>query len=203
MFASSGSAGGTPLSLNWLLRVLAAVCASAFGFLVCASASASEAFGYAYDTAVHVYDGATHSVVAHVESAAPVAPDTIPLGPRRTAVLVAGSLSVSSLKSVAANTAPRAIVIGEDMEGRVIPYAREIGADWYEPPAAPPSEWLPNNRNWINGAMDEGRPIIDRGPAPGRANFPNPTSPYYKAELGEISARDYSDYFRVQPEGTG
>lgn len=33
-----------------------------------------------------------------------------------------------------------AIVIGDNMEGRVIPYARDIGADFYKPaPGAQPS----------------------------------------------------------------
>jgi hypothetical protein len=85
----------------------------------------------------------------------------------------------------------RAIVIGEDMEGRVIPKARELGADYYDPPVAPRNQWMENNRQWINDRMDEGCTIYNCGPAPGRANYPNPTSPYYQMELDEIAKRNY------------
>jgi hypothetical protein len=82
-------------------------------------------------------------------------------------------------------------VIGEDMEGRVIPTAEKLGADYYRPPDAPPSEWMENNRQWINDRMDEDCTIYDCGSAPGRANYPGPTSPYYGMELGEIAGRGY------------
>jgi hypothetical protein len=39
--------------------------------------------------------------------------------------------------------------------------------------------------------MDEGCTIYDCGPAPGRANYPNPTSEYYQMELNEIDKRGY------------
>ena len=67
----------------------------------------------------------------------------------------------------------RAIAIGEDMEGRAIPKAKELGADYYAPPSAPPSQWMENNRKWLNNRMDEGCTIYDCGPAPGRTNYPN------------------------------
>jgi RHS repeat-associated protein len=85
----------------------------------------------------------------------------------------------------------RAIVIGEDMEGRVIPTAKKLGADWYNPPDAPPAQWMENNRRWINERMDEGCTIFDCGAAPGRAKYPEPTSPYYQMELDEIAKRGY------------
>jgi hypothetical protein len=91
----------------------------------------------------------------------------------------------------AASPGGRAIVIGEDMEGRVIPKANELGADYYDPPAAPRDQWMENNRKWINDRMDEGCTIYDCGPAPGRANYPSPTSPYYQMELDEIAKRSY------------
>jgi hypothetical protein len=77
------------------------------------------------------------------------------------------------------------------MEGRVIPRARELGADYYDPPAAPRSQWMDNNRQWINDRMDEGCTIYNCGPAPGRSNYPDPTSPYFKMELDEIAKRNY------------
>jgi RHS repeat-associated protein len=97
--------------------------------------------------------------------------------------------------------AGRTIVIGEDMEGRVIPTAQKLGADWYQPADAPPEQWMENNRRWINDRMEEGCTIIDCGPAPGRANFPDATSPYYQMELNEIAARDYALYQRINIEG--
>jgi hypothetical protein len=84
-----------------------------------------------------------------------------------------------------------AIVIGEDMEGRVIPTAEELGADYYAPEEAPPDQWMENNRQWINSRMDEGCTIYDCGPAPGNENYPDPTSPYYQMELDEIAKRGY------------
>jgi RHS repeat-associated protein len=87
--------------------------------------------------------------------------------------------------------AEKKIVIGEDMAGRVIPEAKRLGADYYDPPKAPPEQWMENNRKWINDRMDEGCTIINCGPAPGRANYPNPTSPYYQMELDEIAKRGY------------
>ena len=45
--------------------------------------------------------------------------------------------------------------------------------------------------------MDEGCRILDCGPAPGRTNYPNPTSPYYQMELDEIFKRGYTNYIRV------
>ncbi|MBZ0142996.1 MAG: RHS repeat-associated core domain-containing protein, partial [Rhodocyclaceae bacterium] len=98
----------------------------------------------------------------------------------------------------AGTAAPRALVIGEDMQGRVIPYANRVGADYYQPAPAPPSQWMPTNRAFVNQAMDEGRTIIDIGPAPGRMNFPEPTSPYYTMERGEILLRGYTNYLLDQ-----
>ena len=84
------------------------------------------------------------------------------------------------------------------MEGRVIPFAKKNGADWYKSdPDAPPSMWMENNRQWIRDRMDEGCRILDCGPAPGRTNYPNPTSPYYQMELDEIFKRGYTNYIRV------
>jgi hypothetical protein len=77
------------------------------------------------------------------------------------------------------------------MEGRVIPTADRLGADYYNPPDAPPSEWMENNRQWINDRMDEGCTNLRLRAAPGRVNYPDPTSPYYQMELDEIAKRGY------------
>ena len=99
---------------------------------------------------------------------------------------------------VAANGGRRSVAIGEDMTNRVEPFAKKIGADTYKAdPTAPREMWMKNNRDWIRKQMDDGCTIYDCGPAPGRSNFPSPTSPYYKMELDEIGLRNYPYYFRV------
>ena len=47
--------------------------------------------------------------------------------------------------------------------------------------------------------MEDGCTVYDCGPAPGRANFPGPTSPYCKMELEEF--RNYLNYIRVRLGG--
>ena len=85
------------------------------------------------------------------------------------------------------------------MATRVIPFAESIGAEYYNPPLAPENMWMENNRIWINQKMDQRYEIHDIGPEPGRANYPGPTSPYYKMELGEIAARNYKLYYPPGP----
>ncbi len=70
------------------------------------------------------------------------------------------------------------IVIGENMKDRVIPYAKEIGADWYKPRSNRPDRWLANNERWLKTKIIEGREIIDIGIDPLRTI----RSPYYEAE---------------------
>ena len=97
---------------------------------------------------------------------------------------------------VAANAGERSVAIGEDMTNRVEPFAKRIGADTYKAdPSAPRETWMENNRAWIRKQMEDGCTVYDCGPAPGRANFPGPTSPYYKMELEEL--RNYPNYIRV------
>ena len=73
------------------------------------------------------------------------------------------------------------------MENLVIPTAQDNNADYYNhPPDLPPDQWMKSNQDWINQKMDEGCTILDGGAAPGRSNFPNPTSPYYQMEQQQI-----------------
>lgn len=105
-------------------------------------------------------------------------------------------LQVVSGHCVAANAGERSVAIGEDMTNRVEPFAKKIGADTYKAdPSAPRERWMENNRSWIRKQVDDGCTIYDCGPAPGRANYPGPTSPYYKMELDEL--RNYPNYIRV------
>lgn len=39
--------------------------------------------------------------------------------------------------------------------------------------------------------MNEGCTILDGGAAPGRENFPRPTSHYYQMELDQVESRGY------------
>lgn len=113
----------------------------------------------------------------------------------------AGSSAARLATRGAANGGRRSVAIGEDMTNRVEPFAKRIGADTYKAdPTAPREMWMKNNRDWIRKQMDDGCTIYDCGPAPGRSNFPNPTSPYYQMELDEIGLRNYPFYFRVPLE---
>lgn len=107
-----------------------------------------------------------------------------------------GGLSSFQPWQVAAKTGERSVAIGEDMTNRVEPFAKKIGADTYKAdPSAPRETWMENNRSWIRKQMDDGCTIYDCGPAPGRAEYPGPTSPYYKMELDEL--HNYPNYIRV------
>jgi hypothetical protein len=106
--------------------------------------------------------------------------------PKGIAAVRAGTEVVAQVPS-----AGKAIVIGEGMADRVIPLADELGAAYYDPPIAPETQWMDNNRNWLTERMDEGCVIYDCGAAPGRTNYPGATSPYYQMELDTIAARNY------------
>lgn len=77
------------------------------------------------------------------------------------------------------------------MPGRVIPLAASTGAEYYNPPQMPSSEWLAANIRWINDRMNHGYLILDVGAASGRPSYPNPSSPYYAAEIRQIHQRSY------------
>ena len=94
-------------------------------------------------------------------------------------------------------SADRPVVLGESMAGRVIPAAQKLGADWYQPPTfANDAQSLAHNRYWVNEMMNQGRGIIDIGAAPGRANFPGPTSPWFAMELDQVAQRSYPYYMQ-------
>ena len=56
-----------------------------------------------------------------------------------------------------------AIVIGESMEKRVIPFAKEIGAKYYKPTSKIAENWMKNNKRWLLKQIREGKKIIDIG----------------------------------------
>lgn len=87
------------------------------------------------------------------------------------------------------------IVIGEDMERRVIPYAQDRGADWYGPltEIGSPESFI-EQVAFINEKMDQGVTVYDIGPSPARApphgNYPLPTSDYYFLEAMHVYSRN-------------
>lgn len=88
----------------------------------------------------------------------------------------------------------KAVVIGENMRHRVIPYAKTIGADYYKPSrGTPPGNWLYNNRKWLERQMRNGVHIIDIGPDPRRRALGH-ISPYYEMEQASIRRRGYARY---------
>lgn len=93
----------------------------------------------------------------------------------------------------------RAVVIGEDMPGRVKPFADSYGYDTMPKldPTLSESEKLSLNREWINACMDEGCTIVDLGPSPAYADYPYITSPFYALEQAEIAARNYSGWIPI------
>jgi len=111
---------------------------------------------------------------------------------------VLGRLRVGALPPRVVSIKKPPLVIGEDVQGRVAPYARSIGADYYLGAGdnVPKASYLEHNRQTIRAAMDEGREIIDIGPSPSRANYPVATSPSYAMELDEIARAHYRNYVR-------
>ena len=87
----------------------------------------------------------------------------------------------------------KTLVIGEAMEARVIPYAKENGALWFVPSEGLSyEEALNENTKFIIEKMDQGYTIIDIGPQPGRANYPLPTSDFYLTEVIHVYGRNGS-----------
>ena len=116
-------------------------------------------------------------------------------------VVGATRVAAESIAKATAQAERETIVIGEGMADRVIPTAEAEGANYYVPPDAPPEQWMQNNQDWINQKMDQGCMILDCGAAPGRANYPNPTSPYYQMELDQIAQRNYPYYQKIPAVG--
>ena len=97
--------------------------------------------------------------------------------------------------------AENVLVIGEGMDDRVIPYAKERGADWYVPTKGLSyEESLNENTKFIVQKMNQGYTIIDIGPMPGRANYPLPTSDFYMTEVIHVYGRNRSlpyEYLKI------
>jgi hypothetical protein len=94
--------------------------------------------------------------------------------------------------------ARRVVVIGENTDKRVRPYAERIGASYYKPRSMIRDNWLANNRRWIRRQMNLGKDIVDIGPDEARRERSGP-SVYYEMELQEILLRAYPRY-RQDPQ---
>jgi len=143
--------------------------------------------------------GATRGVQVRINGArsaidAPAAPTT---GGARFIVDPGGVVTDLGPQNI---PGPR-VVIGESMN-RVRGAADEIGADVYRPPHFDnDTVSMAHNRYWINEQMNQGNTIVDIGPAPGRANYPEPTSPWYQMERDELQRRDHRYYEQMEWDG--
>ncbi|MEA3204298.1 MAG: hypothetical protein QOI63_1978 [Thermoplasmata archaeon] len=113
-----------------------------------------------------------------------------------------GSLS-TVLENTAKGTGGQKVgVIGENMNGRVIPFARELEERGFRPvtfrPSAPDltmEEALAENRAWIRQLKEEGCPVYDCGPDPLRTAAERAQKPFYPMELNEMDG-----YWNYHPE---
>lgn len=81
----------------------------------------------------------------------------------------------------------KTVVIGENMDDRVVPYARENDFSYYKPRGMNRDNWLKNNRQWINRQIKQGNEIIDVGPDPMRTE----RSTYYQMEKSVLEKNKY------------
>lgn len=128
-----------------------------------------------------------------------------------------GPAAADSPGSAELTEIPRPVVIGEQQD-RVIYAAGRFGAETYsglsaeeaglrEGSAELKDAQLEHNAAWISQMRDEGRLIIDTGPAEPRGQYPEPTRPSdwpaapYEVELSAIE--DYPNVIRPWEDMTG
>jgi hypothetical protein len=88
------------------------------------------------------------------------------------------------------------VVIGENMAGRVQPFADQIGGETYVPgPYNNVTDALQQQQAWIQGVANQGRVIIDIGPDLARPNF----SIYYDLETTTLEDMNYPTINAPQP----
>jgi len=92
----------------------------------------------------------------------------------------------------AAGKSKRIAIIGEDMKGRVLPFAKKLESKGLKVETFTPSKGLSMNQaleenaQWIRNLKKEGVAIADIGPSPARPMFPEPSSPFYRVERQEV-----------------
>jgi hypothetical protein len=60
---------------------------------------------------------------------------------------------------------------------------------------------MAHDRYWIREMMNQGRGVVDIGPAAGRRHYPEPTSDWFSMERGQIRERDYRYYLQFPWDG--
>lgn len=92
----------------------------------------------------------------------------------------------------AAGKSKRIAIIGEDMKGRVLPFAKRLESKGLKVETFTPSKGLSMNQaleenaQWVRNLKKEGVAIADIGPSPARPMFPEPSSPFYGVERQEV-----------------
>jgi hypothetical protein len=79
------------------------------------------------------------------------------------------------------------ILLGETVETRLNPIAKEIKAHVFSPTSKNPERYIINQRRWIRAQIKSGRQMFDVGLDPARSN----RSPYYAVETQELSLSGY------------
>lgn len=111
---------------------------------------------------------------------------------------LSGQLSNWGTTSTAARgaTVLPPVVIGENMAGRVLPFANQIGAETYQPgPYLNFVDSMQQQQAWIQQVASQSRAIIDIGPDLARPNF----SPYYDLETTTLEDMNYPTINAAQP----
>ena len=85
------------------------------------------------------------------------------------------------------------------MGGRVIPYAKSIGADWYEgaPADVPPSQWVGHKADWLQAQMDQGRQITSASQVAGRIAFERASGVREPEPMLRAIASAYEEYLAL------
>ena len=92
----------------------------------------------------------------------------------------------------------KTILLGENMEERVIPMAQKNGYSVFKPRGKNPKYWMRNQQQWIRRQLKDPRVrILDMGPDPKRIE----RSKYYLEEMKY--AKKYAGYERKQSVKTG
>jgi len=86
------------------------------------------------------------------------------------------------------------VVIGENVQGRIIRGAAKYGAERYQPGPGV-TDLMEDNRAWVRQMMAEGREFIDLGPDFGRRGKGVAPSPFYGMERQEL--KGYANYAKA------